>query len=204
MGRTTCSALLHRPQPGQRLATYMAANMPESKIAVIYRNDDDALLPGHPRHLCFRGRRARTPEIVYEGTFNQATRPTSPCSSPALRLPGPTSSSCPSTTSPLPSSLAQAKAQWATPPFGVDGMDGILALDNFDLGLAERRHGADPFSADAEDELTQSFVAEYTARCGETPNQFAADAYDVIYALKAALEAQAARPTCPPRSCATR
>ncbi len=33
-----------------------------------------------------------------------------------------------------------------------------------------------PFSADAEDEMTQNFVAEYQERFGEIPNQFAADA----------------------------
>ena len=46
-----------------------------------------------------------------------------------------------------------------------------------------------PFSADATDELTQHFVSEYESRYGETPNQFAADAYDAVYIMKAALEA---------------
>ena len=41
-----------------------------------------------------------------------------------------------------------------------------------------------PFSADAEDEKTQNFVKKYQEKCGgTTPNQFAADAYDCIYAL---------------------
>lgn len=43
-----------------------------------------------------------------------------------------------------------------------------------------------PFSADATDELTQHFVSEYESRYGETPNQFAADAYDAVYIMKAA------------------
>lgn len=51
-----------------------------------------------------------------------------------------------------------------------------------------------PFSADAQDEKTQSFVAEYKARHGETPNQFAADGYDCVYALKAALESAGCTP----------
>lgn len=51
-----------------------------------------------------------------------------------------------------------------------------------------------PFSADAEDERTQSFVAEYQSRHGEIPNQFAADAYDCVYAYKQALEAAGATP----------
>lgn len=45
-----------------------------------------------------------------------------------------------------------------------------------------------PFAADAEDELTQSFVSEYEEQFGGIPNQFAADAYDAIYAIKAAAE----------------
>ena len=73
--------------------------------------------------------------------------------------------------------------------FGVDGMDGILSVENFDTSLAEGVMLLTPFSATAEDEATVNFVTAYKeANNGETPNQFAADAYDVIYAIKAAAE----------------
>ncbi len=72
--------------------------------------------------------------------------------------------------------------------FGVDGMDGILTLPGFDTNLAEGVMLLTPFSADAEDEKTKNFVATYQAQYGEVPNQFAADAYDGIYALVAAAE----------------
>jgi branched-chain amino acid transport system substrate-binding protein len=72
--------------------------------------------------------------------------------------------------------------------FGVDGMDGILSVEGFDTSLAEGVMLLTPFSADAEDELTQNFVANYENLYGEVPNQFAADAYDGVYAIKAALE----------------
>ncbi|MDO4299114.1 MAG: ABC transporter substrate-binding protein [Lachnospiraceae bacterium] len=78
--------------------------------------------------------------------------------------------------------------------FGVDGMDGILSVEGFDTSLAEGVMLLTPFSADAEDELTKNFVAKYTELYGETPNQFAADAYDGIYAMKAALEKAEATP----------
>ena len=45
-----------------------------------------------------------------------------------------------------------------------------------------------PFNADATDDATVSFVTKYQEQWSETPNQFAADAYDCIYALKQALE----------------
>ena len=45
-----------------------------------------------------------------------------------------------------------------------------------------------PFVADEDKELTQNFVAAYDEQFGGVPNQFAADAYDGIYAIKAAIE----------------
>ncbi len=71
--------------------------------------------------------------------------------------------------------------------FGVDGMDGILNVENFDKSLAEGVMLLTPFSATGEDEATVKFVKAYgDANNGETPNQFAADAYDVLYAMQAA------------------
>ena len=72
--------------------------------------------------------------------------------------------------------------------FGVDGMDGILTLEGFDTSLAEGVMLLTPFSADAEDERTQKFVAAYTAAHNEVPNQFAADGYDGIYAFYTAIQ----------------
>ena len=67
-------------------------------------------------------------------------------------------------------------------------MDGILTLEGFDPALAEGVMLLTPFSADAQDDLTKNFVANYQAKHGEIPNQFAADAYDGMYALLAAVE----------------
>ena len=79
-----------------------------------------------------------------------------------------------------------SKQEFAPVFFGVDGMDGILTVEGFDVSLAEGVMLLTPFSADAEDEKTKSFVAKYQELYGEVPNQFAADAYDGIYALYAA------------------
>ena len=47
-----------------------------------------------------------------------------------------------------------------------------------------------PFSATATDEKSQAFVKAYeAANKDEVPNQFAADTYDVLYAMKAAADA---------------
>lgn len=67
--------------------------------------------------------------------------------------------------------------------FGVDGMDGILGVENFDTSLAEGVYLLTPFAADAKDELTVNFVKKYNDLYGEVPMQFAADAYDAVYVL---------------------
>lgn len=72
--------------------------------------------------------------------------------------------------------------------FGCDGLDGILAVEDFDTSLAEGVMLLTPFAADAKDEKTQNFVKAYQDAYGDIPNQFAADAYDGIYAIKAAAE----------------
>ena len=77
---------------------------------------------------------------------------------------------------------------FATQFFGCDGLDGILGVENFDTALAEGVMLLTPFAADATDDLTKNFVDKYVATYGDTPNQFAADAYDAIYIIKAALE----------------
>ena len=85
--------------------------------------------------------------------------------------------------------LNQANAVGYQPTFfGVDGMDGILTMPGFDASLAEGVMLLTPFSVNSEDAATQSFVKTYTEKYGVEPNQFAADAYDGVYIVKAALE----------------
>ena len=72
--------------------------------------------------------------------------------------------------------------------FGCDGLDGVLTVEGFDPALAEGVMLLTPFSADSKDEATQLFVAKFQDKTGIIPNQFAADAYDVIYAIAQACE----------------
>ncbi len=91
--------------------------------------------------------------------------------------------------------LTQANNMGYAPMFfGCDGLDGLLTVDGFDTSLAEGVMLLTPFAADADDELTKNFVAAYEEAYGETPIQFAADAYDGIYAIKAAIEKSGVTP----------
>lgn len=85
--------------------------------------------------------------------------------------------------------LKQADSMGYAPKFfGCDGLDGILGVENFDTSLAEGVMLLTPFAADAQDDLTKKFVSAYETAYNDTPNQFAADAYDAVYAIKTAAE----------------
>ena len=73
--------------------------------------------------------------------------------------------------------------------FGCDGLDGVIGQLGDNVAISEGVMLLTPFAADAADEKTQKFTAAYKAAYnGETPIQFAADGYDAVYIVKAALE----------------
>lgn len=86
--------------------------------------------------------------------------------------------------------LTQAHGKFADDVyfFGADGLDGILGKVEQDTSLANNVLMLTPFAADNPAENVQSFVKKYQEAYGATPDQFAADSYDAIYAIKAAVE----------------
>ena len=176
------------PNQGVASADYMAENMAGAKVAVIYRNDD-AYSQGI-RDTFVSEAAAKGLEVVYEGTFTADT-----ATDFSVQLTGAQSAGADTVFLPIyyqPASviLNQANAMGYAPTFfGVDGMDGILTMEGFDTSLAEGVMLLTPFSADAKDERTQTFVSTYKDQFGTIPNQFAADAYDAVYTYAAALEA---------------
>ena len=181
------------PNQGSGAATYMGSNMPDAKVAVIYRNDDQ--YSQGIRDTFVAEAENQNLEVVYEGTFTVDTQADFSVQLTAAQSAGADVIFLPIYYQPASVILAQADAMGYEPTFfGVDGMDGILTMPNFDLSLAEGVMVLTPFSADATDEKTVSFVTEYNKRFGETPNQFAADGYDCVYALKQALEAAGCTP----------
>ena len=168
--------------------SYMDENFDDLKIAIIYRNDD-AYSQGIQDNFVAEAE-TRGMDIVYEGTFTEASQTDFNNQLTGAQSAGANMVFLPIYYEPASVILTQANAMGYTPTFfGVDGMDGILGVQGFDTSLAEGVYLLTPFSADAEDEATQAFVAEYQERFGGTPNQFAADAYDGIYILYNAIQA---------------
>ena len=176
------------PNQGTGSADYIADNMTGAKVAVIYRNDD-AYSQGI-RDTFVAEAAAKGLEVVYEGTFTADTATDFSVQLTAAQSAGADTVFLPIYYQPASVILTQAAAMNYAPTFfGVDGMDGILTMEGFDTSLAEGVMLLTPFSADAADERTQNFVKAYQAAYGDVPNQFAADAYDGVYIMKAALEA---------------
>ena len=185
------------PNQGSASADYMAENFADSKIAVIYKNDD-AYSQGI-RDSFVSECSAKGLEVVYEGTFTTDTATDFSVQLTAAQTAGADLLFLPIYYTPAATILSQAHdMNYAPTFFGVDGMDGILTLEGFDTSLAEGVMLLTPFSADAQDEKTQAFVAEYTSRCEDVPNQFAADAYDAVYIVAEALEKAGCTPDMSP------
>ena len=176
------------PNQGTGSADYMAENMADAKIAIIYRNDDPYSQGIRDTFVTEAG--AKGLSVVYEGTFTADTATDFSVQLTGAQAAGADLLFLPIYYQQASVILNQANAMGYAPTFfGVDGMDGILTLEGFDASLAEGVMLLTPFSADAEDEKTQNFVKTYQEQFGDIPNQFAADAYDAVYIVKAALEA---------------
>ena len=181
------------PNQGITSADYMAEHMADKKIAIIYRNDD-AYSQG-VRDAFATEAAAKGLNIVYEGTFNKDTQTDFNVQLTGAQSKGADLVYLPIYYQPASIILSQAKQMNYAPTFfGIDGMDGILTLDGFDTTLAEGVMLMTPFNAWGTDELTKSFVAQYESRFGSTPNQFAADGYDAVYAIYNALVASGCTP----------
>ena len=173
---------------GLASAQYIVNKGLATKVGVIYNNAQDYSMG---IYQSFKTKAAELGlEVVAEAAFSDDTNADFSVQISKMKDAGAELVFLPIYYTPASMILQQAKAvDYAPVFFGVDGMDGILGLEGFDKSLAEGVMLLTPFSADAEDELTKNFVATYTAAHGDIPNQFAADAYDGIYALAAAIEA---------------
>ena len=174
------------PNQGTASANYIADQGLATKVAVIYKNDDvysKGIYDTFMAQAAVRGL-----EVVSETTFTTATENDFNVQLTEAKNAGAELLFLPMYYTPASLILTQADAMGYEPKFfGVDGMDGILTIENFNTELAEGVMLLTPFNADATDEKTVAFVNKYQAQFGEIPNQFAADAYDCVYAYYQAL-----------------
>ncbi len=181
------------PNQGTGSADYIADNGLATKVAIIYDNSDvysSGITEKFQAEAAVKGL-----EIVAAEAFNADNKTDFSVQLAAAKDAGAELVFLPIYYSEASLILAQAANMEYSPIFfGCDGLDGILTMENFDTALAEGVVLLTPFAADATDDLTVAFVSAYQDAYGETPNQFAADGYDAIYIIKAALEQSGATP----------
>ncbi|MBE6039555.1 MAG: amino acid ABC transporter substrate-binding protein [Clostridiales bacterium] len=183
------------PNQGVAAADYINANMADKTVGVIYNNASDYSAGIYDKFKAEM--EAAGKEIAAVEAFADDANTDFQAQINSMKNAGVDLVFLPIYYTPASNILIQAdKIGYAPTFFGVDGMDGILTLEGFDTKLAEGVMLLTPFIATAEDEATQNFVKAYKDAYGEEPNQFAADAYDCVYAVydalnKAGVEASA-------------
>lgn len=176
------------PNQGIASADYIADQNLATKVAAIYQSDNAYSAGIFDKFKSEAG--AKNLEIVSEQSFTSDNATDFSAQIQSIKDSGAELMFLPIYYSEASLILQQAKnAGLDVKVFGCDGLDGILNMNNFDVSLAEGVMLLTPFAADATDDATVHFVTEYRAKFGdETMNQFAADAYDAIYIIKAAAE----------------
>ena len=175
------------PNQGVASAQYIKTKNLGSKVAVIYRSDDDYSTGIYQTFKATADTIGL--DVVYEGSFINSDADYS-TQLTAAQAAGADVVYLPIYYDPASIILTQANAMGYAPVFfGVDGMDGILAIEGFDTSLAEGVYLLTPFAADATDDKTVSFVNAFKEAYGQVPTQFGADAYDAVYAIYEACKA---------------
>ena len=177
------------PNQGVGSADYMAEHGIGKSVAIIYRSDDAYSVGIYEKFVSEAA--AKGINIVYTGTFEEANKTEFSSQLTAAKQAGADVLFLPIYCESIAPLMTQAVSMgYDVDYFGVDGMDGILEVEGFDTSLAEGAYLLTPFSADATDEKTTHFVEAYKAKYNEVPNQFAADAYDCVYAIYEACNAE--------------
>ncbi len=175
------------PNQGAASAQYIGENKLATKIAVIYDSSDVYSSGIHDKFISEAANQGI--EVVSDEAFTADNNTNFSVQLQKAQDSGAELVFLPIYYSQAALILAQAKQMgYETQFFGCDGLDGLLTVENFDTTLAENVMLLTPFAADAQDDLTKKFVSSFKEKYGETPNQFAADAYDAVYAIKAAAE----------------
>ncbi len=176
------------PSQGTAAAQYIVSHNMATKVAVIWKNDDVYSKGIYDTFMAEAEKLGL--EVVSDTTFSDGNDVDFSVQIADAQEKGADLVFLPMYYTPASLILAQSNAAGYAPVFfGVDGMDGILTMEGFDASLAEGVILLTPFNADSTDEKTAAFVAKYQELFGEIPNQFAADGYDVAYALAEACEA---------------
>lgn len=174
---------------GTAAADYLSDNALATEVGVFYQSDNDYSVGLYNAFVAECGKTGVT--IKETQTFTTATNTDFSTQVNALVSSGVKVVFIPIYAEEASTFLTQAKGKFAEDVyfFGADGLDGILGKVSQDVTIADNVLMMTPFAADSTAANVQAFVSAYQADYNATPDQFAADAYDAVYTVKAAVEA---------------
>ncbi len=175
------------PQQGEVSANFVADNELAKKVAVFYQSDLDY---SNGLYETFKAQcNVRNIEIVKETSFTKSNSTDFSSQINAIKSSDAELVFIPIYAAEAATFLTQAKAAGLTDVvfFGCDGIDGILSKISNSADV-EGLMMLTPFAADSTESDVQKFVSAYKAKYNASPDQFAADGYDAVYTMKAAIE----------------
>lgn len=177
------------PSQGAIAADYIAEHMEAKKIGVIYDNSSDystGIFQGFKDEAGKKGL-----EIVAEETFNKDSAINFSVQIQKVAESGAELLFLPFYYSEAALVIDQAKGVLDIPIFGGDGLDGLIGQleESGKVDMANGVYVMSPYAASSPDPKSAAFTKAYQEKFpGVQVNQFAADAYDCVYAIKQAME----------------
>lgn len=173
------------PLQGVTMANFAVNDLGKTKIAVIFNNSDDystGMKNAFVQQVVANGGQITSEEAFNEGDVDFSTQLTKIKGTDAEII------FCPVYYEAAAYITQQAKELGMDLPFiGGDGWDGILAQVT-DSSTIEGSVFLSPFLATDTSAPVANFVSKYQEAYKSTPDQFAADGYDAVYVIKAAME----------------
>lgn len=171
------------PNQGTKSADYIAENKLATKVAVIY-NSSDAYSSGIYNNFA-KEAKEKGIEVVSAEAFTDDSKTDFSVQLNKSKASGAELVFLPIYAQEASQILEQANSMgYQTTFFGCDGLDGILAIEGFNKSLAEGVILLTPFVAgDTKSQANVDFTNKFKEKYKDTPNQFAADAYDAIYII---------------------
>ena len=176
------------PMQGVYAADFISDNAIATKVAIIYDKSNDYSVGIHDNFVSRAGEVGI--DVVTDQAFTSQSNIDFSVQLQAVKDSGAELVFLPIYAQEAAYILTQAKSAGIEATFfGCDGLDGILTkIGEGNTDACEGVMLLTPFASDAQDEKTVNFTTKYKEQFGETPDQFAADAYDAVYAIKAAME----------------
>lgn len=175
------------PKQGQIAAEYIAKNLSAKKIGIIYNSEDPYSTGIKDGFAAVAGDNGLT--VVETQAFTNSTNTDFSVQIQKIADSGAELLFLPFYYTEAALVIQQAKGKLNIPIFGGDGLDGLIGAMGDKIEDANGVYVMSPYASTSPEEKSAKFTKAFQDKYPDvTVNQFAADGYDCVYALKLAME----------------